>query len=125
MEKKYHATIKDGREIYIPAWPVQTQIENLTTLCKYLSDGSVINIAELNFTATKHAIMNADNPMLVADMIKHLTCQVRVAGTKVTPETFDTFYDGKLEVVVELFTHLVHSQYSTFFGLGEVKENSQ
>ena len=121
----YSATLKDGREIYIPSWPVNVQLENLTNASKYLGPQHIISIAELDVRAVVLAIMNADDPAQTAQLIKHFVCQVRIAGSKITEDTLDSMFDSDLKSIAEIFAHVIHSQYSDFFDSGLVKEPSQ
>lgn len=124
MSEPYRKTITDGREIYIPNWPVDVALENLTQVGKLLGTENVIRISELNTSAAVVAIMGCENHKLASAMIKHFVCQVRIAGSKITPDTINSMFDGELNIVLELFTHVIHSQYSDFFTLGLAKAAS-
>ena len=80
----YTATIKDGREIYIPSWSVGVALENLTLAGKYLGTENIINIAELNIASTVVAIMGSSDPKQAANLVKHFICQVRIDNQKIT-----------------------------------------
>ena len=120
----YSANLKDGREIYIPSWPVNVQLENLTNVSKYLGPKYVISIAELDLKAVIVAIMNAKEPDKVSQLIRHFVCQVRIAGDKIEDHTIDKMFDGDLIGIAEIFAHVIHSQYADFFDLGLAKEPS-
>ena len=122
--KKYNTTIKDGREIYIPNWAVDVSLENLTQAGKLFGTENIINISELNIPAAVVAIMGCQDHKLAARLVKYFVCQVRIDGNKITEETINTMFDGDLAVVIELFTHVIHSQYSEFFSLGLAKAHS-
>lgn len=121
----YSANLKDGREIYIPSWPVNVQLENLTNASKYLGPQHIISIADLDVKAVIVAIMNSVEPAKTAQLIKHFVCQVRIAGNKITEETLDVMFEDDLKGITEIFAHVIHSQYSDFFDSGLVKEPSQ
>lgn len=125
MKESYTKTISDGREIYIPYWPVDVALENLTQVGKLLGTENVIRISELNIPAAVVAVMGCDNPKLASAMIKHFVCQVRIAGSKIETSTINSMFEGDLHAVIELFTHVIHSQYADFFSLGLAKEVSQ
>lgn len=120
----YKAKIDDGRDIYIPAWPIDVCLENLTRAGQYLGVENVINIAKINKAAVIVAIMGSSEPKETASLIKHFVCQVRIDGSKIEPDTIEDMFDGKLAVVAELFAHVIHAQYSDFFASGLVKEAS-
>ncbi len=120
----YNATIKSGKEIFIPSWDVGVALENLTKAGKYLGSENIINIAELNIASTIVAIMDAKEPAIVAQLIKHFVCQVRIDGKKITEDTIDSMFEDNLGEIAELFTHVIHAQYSSFFVLGLAKEPS-
>ena len=121
----YSAKLLDGREIYIPDWPVNVALENLTMAGKYLGTERVINIAELNFAAVILAIGSSPEPKEAANLVQHFVCQARIDGEKITPGNIDTLFEDGLRTVGEIFAHVVHSQYSDFFGLGLARANSQ
>lgn len=122
--KNYSASLKDGRKIYIPSWPVDVALENLTLAGKYLGTENVINISTLSIPAVIVAIMGATDPKAAASLVKHFLCTVRIEGDKITPETINSMFEGDLASVAELFAHVMHSQYSDFFKLGLAKVNS-
>lgn len=123
--KDYKATLKDGRAIFIPSWPVDVALENLTQAGKCLGTENVINISELSIPAVIVSIMGCDDYKLTSALIRHFICQVRIDGTKIAPETINSMFNGDLATVAELFAHVIHSQYSDFFVSGLVKESSQ
>lgn len=123
--KGYRANIKDGREIYIPHWPVNVALENLTQAGKYIGTQNIINISELNIPATIIAITTCKEPKIVSALVRDFICQVAIDGDRVTKETIDALFEGNLYVVVELFAHTIHSQYADFFELGLPKVPSQ
>lgn len=124
MKESYTRTISDGREIYIPNWAVDVALENLTLVGKLLGTENIIRISELNIPAAVVAVMSCDNPKLASAMIKHFICQVRIDGSKIEPDTINSMFEGDLHGVIELFTHVIHSQYADFFSLGLAKEVS-
>ena len=124
MKEPYKRTLVNGSEIYIPNWAVDVALENLTQAGKVLGSENIISISELNKAGAILALMNADNPKLASRLVKHFICQVRIDGNKITPETINDMFEGKLELVLELFTHVIHSQYADFFSSGLAKEVS-
>jgi len=120
----YTAKIKDGREIYIPSWPVDVALENLSMAGKYLGADNIINISELNVAAVIVAIMNAENPAKATSLVNNFVCHVRIAGDKILPETINEQFADDLKVIAELFAHVIHAQYSDFFEYGLAKEPS-
>ena len=120
----YSAKLKDGREIYIPSWPVDVALENLASAGKYLGSENVINISELNIASVVVAIMKAENPAKVAELISHFVCSVRIDSSKIEKETINTMFANDIKSVAEMFAHVIHAQYSDFFEYGLVKEHS-
>ena len=121
----YTAKLKDGRDIYIPNWPVNVSLENLTMAGKYLGTERVINISELNVAAVIYAIAESPEPKEAANLVEHFVCQARIAGEKIDPSTINTMFEGDLKAIAEIFAHVIHSQYADFFVSGLAKENSQ
>lgn len=120
----YNATLKDGREIFIPAWPVDVALENLTRAGQYIGPDAVIKISDLNIAAVIVAVMQSEDPNKTASLIKHFVCQVRIAGSKILPDQIDEMFNGGagLGQVAEIFAHVICAQYKDFFayGLAEV-----
>ncbi len=121
MKEPYKRKIADGREIYIPDWAVDVALENLTKAGKILGSENIISISELNKASAIVALMNAENSQLATRLVKHFICQVRIDGNKITSETINNMFEGDLHTVLELFTHVIHSQYNDFFSLGLAK----
>jgi len=120
----YSGTLKDGREIYIPSWPVDTSIENLGKAGQLLGVQNVIRISELNIPSVIVAITQAEDPANVASLIKYFVCEARIENEKMTPAIYASQFKGNLGLVVEIFAMVMHAQYSGFFESGLAKENS-
>jgi hypothetical protein len=125
MSSGYSGKLKDLREIYVPHWPVDVSLENLTKAGQYLGTESMIFISELNIPAVVVAISESKDPEGCAALIKHFVCNASLEGDKITPSSFDEIFKGKLHVVAEIFAHVVHAQYADFFEQGLAKEPSQ
>jgi len=123
--KDYSAKLRDGRNIYIPSWPVDVALENLTLAGKMLGTENIINIAALNIPSVIVAIMGAEDAKQAAALVKHFICQVRIEGSKIEPATINNMFEGELSTITELFAHVIHSQYNNFFELGLAKADSQ
>ncbi len=124
MSDGYKAKLKDGRAIYIPNWPVTVALENVAKAGKVLGSDNIITIAGLNKPMAIVALMEADDSEEAASLMKHFVCQARIAGDKIEPETVDDLFEGDLHTVLELFTHVMHSQFHEFFSLGLAKASS-
>ena len=120
----YTAKIRDGREIYIPYWPVDVSLENLAKAGKYLGSSNLVAISELNIPAVIVAIMDSKEPNQSAALIKHFICQVRIDGAKIESGSIDSMFVGDLKTVAELFAHVIAAQYADFFASGLAKEVS-
>ena len=125
MKELYKRTLGAGQEIFIPDWPVDVALENLAQAGKILGTENIINISELNQASAIVALMSAESPKQAAALIKHFICQVRIDGSKIETATINNMFEGKLELVLELFTHVIHSQFHAFFKSGLAKDNSQ
>lgn len=121
---EYTATLRGGQEIYIPTWPVDVAIENLTRAGQYIGTSHIINIAELKMPSVILAIMDSKEPDQTASLIKHFVCQVRIDGKKIEPNSLDEMFAGELGLIAELFAHTIKAQYSSFFDYGLAKEAS-
>ena len=117
----YHAQLKDKREIFIPDWSPKVGYENLTKACKVLGQEEVINISALNVPAAMLAVMGSDDAELSTRLVFHFVSQVRIENEKITE---GDIHSMSMAVIIELFTHVMHSQYNDFFESGLVKEPS-
>ena len=121
MSEGYRSNLKDGRQIYIPNWSVKVQFENLTQACKYLGQDNVIAISTLSVPAAMLAIMGSDDPTQATELVIYFTQQARVAGEKITIDNIESL---GMPTIVEVFTHVMHSQYNDFFVSGLAKAPS-
>ncbi len=119
--KDYSATLSTGEDIYIPAWPVDVQLEDLTRAGKALGATNIINISHINVPSFITALMECEDPKMTAALVTHFVCQARMDGKKILPNTIDTMFAGNLTLVAELFCHIIHSQYHDFFVSGSAK----
>lgn len=117
----YKAKLKDGRDIYIPSWSVKVQYENLTQACKYLGQNNVVNISALNVPAAILAVMGSEDAVTSTEFVLHTTQQARIDGNKITEASLDEL---GMSTIMELFTHVMHSQYHDFFESGLAKAPS-
>ncbi len=121
MDKNYKSNLDDGRAIYIPNWSVKVQYENLTQACKYLGQDEVIKISSLNVPAAMLAVMGSDDNEATCELVLHFVQQARIDGDKITPNVID---DLGMATVLELFCHVMYSQYNDFFESGLAKAAS-
>jgi len=121
MSNGYNATLAGGQEIYIPSWPANVQFENLVQATKQLGQDHVINISALNVPAAMLAVMGSEDSKAVTSLVLHFVQQCRIDGEKVSQANFDTL---GLPILIELFTHVMHSQYHAFFESGLAKAAS-
>ena len=121
----YSGTTKDGREVYIPHWPVDVAVKNLSKAGQFIGAENLIRIAEINIPAVILAIATSEDAINVAGLVKHFVCEARLDGDKITPTTYDSKFEGDLKTVAELFALVVHAQYHDFFESGLAKEPSQ
>jgi hypothetical protein len=117
----YNATLKSGKEIYVPEWDVATSLENLTRAGKYLGADNIVGVSKLNQAAAISGLMNSPDPEQASALIKHFVCQARMSGDKISQDNIDDLFAGNLAELLEIFTHTVHAQYSAFFELGLAK----
>lgn len=121
MSEGYKSNLEDGRPIYIPQWSVKVQFENLTQACKYLGQDNVIAISAQNVPAAMLAIMGSEDSTQATNLVMYFVQQARVAGEKITVENIENL---GMATIVELFTHVMHSQYDDFFVSGLAKAHS-
>jgi hypothetical protein len=118
----YKAQLADGRDIFIPSWSVKVQYENLTQASKYLGKEEVINISALNVPAAILAVMGSEDAQACTQLVMHFTQQARIDGEKISESTLDEL---GMATIMELFTHVLHSQFNDFFVSGLAKAPSQ
>lgn len=117
----YSAKLRDEREIYIPDWPVNVALKNLTEAGKLFGIDALVSMSEINVPAAMMAITEAENPSDVMDLVSYFVCQARIAEQKIEIGTLDDIFAGHLFPMVELFCHVLHAQYHEFFSLGLAK----
>jgi hypothetical protein len=122
MSNDYHGKLDDGREIFIPSWTVKVQYENLTQACKYLGQDNVVTISALNVAAAVLAVMGSDDAEASTQLVIHFTQQARIEGEKITPASINEL---GMFTVIELFAHVMYSQYNDFFVSGLAKARCQ
>jgi|TARA_R110002020_G_scaffold191811_1_gene391770 hypothetical protein len=123
MNKGYTDALEDGRQIYIPDWSATIQFENLTQVCKILGQDNVIAIAtDKNVPAAMLAVMNAEDNKEATEIVMWCVQQARIDGEKILPSTLNSL---GMATIIEVFAHVLHSQYSDFFVSGLAKAHSQ
>lgn len=122
MSNGYKANLADGRAIFIPHWPATVQFENLTQACKHLGQDQVINISSLNIPAAMLAVMGSEDAKASTELVLHFVQQARIEGDKIT---FNSLDELGMPTIIELFAHVMHSQYNDFFVSGLAKAASQ
>ena len=122
MKEGYKGNLADGRAIYIPSWSATVQFENLTQACKYLGQDEVINISTLNVPAAMLAVMGSDDHKACTGLVMHFIQQARLEGSKLTKDGIDNM---EISDLIEIFTHVMHSQFNDFFVSGLAKVPSQ
>lgn len=126
----YTATLADGRAIFIPSWSAKVQFENLTKACKILGQDEVITISALSVPAAMLAVMGSEDSTDCTGMVMFFSQQARIAGEKVILKDggMELMLGGEemdMSLIIEVFTHVMHSQYNDFFESGLAKVASQ
>ena len=119
MREGYTATLTKGENIYIPMWPANVQFENLTQVCKHIGQDQVVEIStNLNVPAAMLAIMGSDDAEATTKLMFHFVQQARIDSKKIDQNSIN---DLGMPLIVELFTHVLYSQYNDFFVSGLAK----
>ena len=127
MINGYKATLKGGEKIYIADWLPTVALENLTQAGKYIGIDNLLNISKLDDFSehtTILAISDAEEAKTTMNLVKHFVCAANMDGVRIEEHNFDEVFKQKLGLVVEIFVHVVHSQYAGFFGQGLVEAQS-
>ena len=117
-----------GNQIFIPNWPANTQFENLASLCKVFGSDNIVAIAlEKSTPHAMQACMNATDEEQASKLLLYVVQQARIEDDKGNAKklTSGSVQDMPITVLLELFIHVVHSQYEAFFALGLAKAPSQ
>ena len=125
MADQYTASLKNGGEIYIPAWPASVALENLTKAGEFIGTDNLLEIAELSIPAVIRSILHSKTSEETTRLIRHFVCTVRKDGKRITEQDFNDMFDGGLFEIAEIFAHVIKSQYLSFFEQGLAKETSQ
>ena len=119
MREGYTATLTEGQDIYIPMWPANVQFENLTQVCKHIGQDQVVEIStNLNVPAAMLAVMGSGDAEASTKLMLHFVQQARIDGKKIDIISMD---DLGMAVIIELFVHVLYSQYNDFFVSGLAK----
>jgi len=124
MSKGYTATLEQEQVIYIANWSPAVALGNLTQAGKYIGIDSLLAISKLDKMATHTTILaiaeaeDADNTM---ELIQHFVCSAAMDGERITRQNFDIKFENELYLAIEIFCHVVHSQYASFFEQGLVE----
>jgi len=123
--KGYKDTLSNGKDIFIPSWPVDIALENLAKAGQFIGTDRLVSIANKSVPDVIIAIANSEDPTNTAGLIKHFCCSARIGGEKVSPGDFDEIFKGSLKDVAEIFSLVMHSQYHDFFESGLAEVSSQ
>ena len=124
--KEFRDTLDTGEEIYIPTWPVDVALQNLTSAGMYLGGSNMVAIAERDEKAFIVALTSADDPENTYALIEKFVSAAAVSGEKaVTPAQFKSMYNGNLALLSKVFCAVVHANYHDFFESGLTKAPSQ
>lgn len=64
------------------------------------------------------AVMGSDDYKASTDLMMHFIKQARLDGEKLTEKNIE---DMEMDILIELFTHVMYSQFNSFFVLGLAK----
>lgn len=121
----YKNTLKNGKPIYIRNWPVNVQFANLAHACDLWGNDEMVAIAKLDMKAAMRAAMNTKQPTKSADMMAQFVSTVALDGVSISQDKINTMFESNMGQVLEIFAHVIHSQYNDFFDLGLAGEPSQ
>ena len=125
MSEGYSTELTEGQEIYIPVWSPTVALANLTQVSKILRSALEDEIPGLEVPTAIISIMEAEDAEAAADIVKHFVMTARMDGHKITKNNYDELFANDLYLAMEIFTHVIHSQYSDFFKRGLAKVNYQ
>jgi hypothetical protein len=124
----YSAELSGGQKVYIADWLPSVALQNLTQAGKYIGIDNLLAISKLDEYSTHTAILavtEATDPELTMDLIQHFVCTAAMDGDRIQKHSFDATFKDNLFLVIELFCHVVKSQYADFFALGLVAVQPQ
>lgn len=121
----YTAKLEDGREIYVPIWDATTGFTNLNTITEAIGIDNLVDISQDSVPTAIQALATASDSDRAAALLKHMVCEARIDGDKITQTTFDDKFVNDMYGAVEVFTHVLIAQYKAFFERGLAKANSQ
>lgn len=82
-------------------------------------------MAELNLSTAFISITEAKDAEVTSQLIEHFVCTVNMDERKITKQTFNEEFEGNIFLALEIFCHVIKSQYSDFFEQGLAEELSQ
>ncbi len=128
MSSGYSATLSSGQNIYVADWLPSVALQNLTQAGKYIGVDNLLAISKLDKFSLHTSILavtEATDPEMIMDLIKHFVCTAAMDGNRILPTSFDDVFKNNLYLVMELFCHVIKSQYADFFALGLVEGQPQ
>lgn len=128
MVSGYSAKLSGGQNIYVADWLPSVALQNLTQAGKYIGVDNLLAISKLDKYSIHTAILavtEATDPEMIMDLIKHFVCTAAMDGDRILSTSFDETFKGNLFLIMELFSHVIKSQYSDFFALGLVEGQPQ
>jgi len=120
----YKKELSKGQNIFINNWTPSVALENLTHAGKLIGLDNLLNISKLD-EISKHitivAISEAKDSETTMKLIRHFVCTVNMDDQRIEESNFDVIFEGNLALIIEIFTHVVHSQYADFFEQGLIE----
>ena len=124
----YKGELKGGQKIYIADWTPHVALQNLTQAGTYIGIDNLLAISKLDDFSTHTAILaitSATDSEGTMGLIEHFVCTAAMDGERIQPHSFDAIFKDNLFLVVEIFCHVVKSQYADFFVQGLVEAQPQ
>ena len=128
MSSGYSAELSGGQKIYIADWLPSVALQNLTQAGKHIGIDNLLAISKLDKFSVHTAILavtEATDPETIMDLIKHFVCTAAMDGERILVTSFDEHFKSNLFLIMELFAHVIKSQYADFFALGLVEGQPQ
>ena len=120
-------TLSNGKELYTPHWSPLKALGNLSLLSKVFTAELLYEISQgTSLKPVLVAFANASDPKAVEGAIKVVLSTAVIDGQRLDrEEVYADIFLKNLNLVSEVFSAIIQTQYKDFFEQGIAEDNSQ
>lgn len=109
----------NDKPVYVRQWAATLAIKNLSMALSTFGGpfGTFVD-GDSKFLDTLRLLQGTE-PDKLMPLLMEFVCCARIDGQEVTPATFNSIYNGELELVFKVFGFVCEVQYKDFFDQGQ------